>query len=124
MREPFREPGSSMILRQPEEISDVTAEVSFDAARAPNDRRPTLVTASVSIEATGGNEGRVETDVDGETTAYAIVDTAAGGLTANPDVTQTESVTFLVPAGSTYTIRNVLDPAATNTIDGVHEATL
>lgn len=124
MTEPLREPGGANVLQSPDEIVDVTADVAFGSPRTPNGRRATLVTASLSIEATGGNESRVECDVDGEPTAYAIVNTSSGGLTGNPDVTQTESVTFLVPAGSSYTLRNVADPAGTNAIHDVHEAAL
>lgn len=124
MSEPLREPGAGNILQSPDSIDDVTADVAFGSTRTPNGTRPTLVTVSVSVEATGGSEGRVECDIDGSPTAFVAVNTAAGALSGNPDVSQTETVTFLVPAGSTYTIRNALDPAATNAIDAVHEAQL
>lgn len=104
-------------------INDVTSSVSFGSARAPSDG-PHLVLITITVEATGGNAGSIQFQIDGTVRVEAGVDTASGALTGNPDVIQTESTTFLVPKGSSYTVVNNLDPAGTNSIDRANEIPL
>lgn len=100
-------------------ITDVTADVAFGAARTPSDR--VTVKATVSVYATGGSEARVSASVDGTEVGRASIDTAAGGLTANPDVVSEKTITFEVDRGESYTLTNDLDPNTANAIVRVTE---
>lgn len=104
--------------------SDETANISFGASRTPNVERPTLVAITASVEASGGSAAEVAIDIDGIQVESLVSNTSSGGLSGNPNVINTVSETVIVPAGSSYTIRNVTDPNATNAISSVQELTL
>lgn len=104
--------------------TDVTSNVAFDTPRTPNEKRPTLVLATVQVLSTGGSEASVTVDVDGATRAEFSATATAGALTSAPDFQQTETTTFLVPSGASYTVSNSADPGGSNSITRVQEVTL
>lgn len=104
--------------------TDTTAETSFGTARIPDANNPTLVLVAVHIRSTGGSTAQVDIDVDGTKRAESTVTATAGALTSAPDVQTTETVSLIVGAGSSFTIRNTADPNGTNSIASVHELTL
>lgn len=110
------------------DYTDVTADVSFGTARTPSTNEATHVIATVAIESTGGNEGRVDFDLDtgggGRTVAQFGVQSTSGALTGAPDSRDKQSITVIVPSGTSYTLVNALDPAGTNAIVSVEEMSL
>lgn len=106
----------------PGEYEDVSGSISFETERDP--ANAVLVLATIAVFSTGGVAATVEIDVGGVKRVETTVHTTAGGLSGDPDTEQTETLTFAVPRGWTYMIRNVADPGGVNAIHMVHEMPL
>lgn len=101
--------------------SDATANVSFGTSRTPNPDKATLVLATVTVYSTGGNIAQIQFDVGGSQKAEVMTAVYSGALASAPDTEERRTASFIVPPGSSYTIRNVADPNTTNSLDSVLE---
>lgn len=99
--------------------------LAFDTWRTPNANRPTLVTVRLRSITDGTTPGRTSPQVDeggGTTADYSFTTEADPALGSGGLVV--DNITFYVPAGGSYQISNVTDPAGTNAISAHREFTL
>lgn len=95
------------------DVNDVTASVSFGSSRTPNADR----TVQVLIQANAVSDGaqsRISFDMDGTEVTEVVGEMVASGTGSNGSVQV--PVSFDVPPGSSYTVRNAADPTGNNSI--------
>ena len=97
--------------------------LGFGSWRTPNAARPTLVIIEAGTQPTAGSGAQIEVAVDESGGTTEDYDLTVSGSIANigVGVNQPGTISFIVPAGGSYQVKNTLDPATANTIHDIRE---